>query len=276
MKEYEVSEHAYQDFCDFLHASVGIVLGKKRQYLVKSRLSAFARELGYDNFTTFINDIISNNDRGLTAQCLELMTTNETFWFRDEYPFTLLAKHILPNIQKHKNSLKIWSSACASGQESYSIAMTILEHQRQHPQSFTGGVKILATDYSTKILEKAKFGSYDELALGRGLPLQMRNRYFEASLNNEMTLIKSIKEMVEFKQYNLLNSFTGLGQFDVVFCRNVLIYFDGNQKNEILKKIAACMPKHGILYLGAAESISGAEEFFTMKNIDGGLYYERL
>ncbi|MFT6269900.1 MAG: chemotaxis protein methyltransferase CheR [Alphaproteobacteria bacterium] len=276
----ELSESSYLAFASFLHKKLGIVLGSTRQYLVRSRLSAIARNHHYTSLNVFLKDVINMKDHGLTDQCLELMTTNETFWFRDVYPFSLLITDILPNLNKNQKKLRIWSSACASGQEPYSIAMTIADYKRDNPHAFLGGVEILATDFSTKMIAASSAGIYDELALARGLDNHYRQRYFVPvegkQHKNSMQLNGSIKGMVNFKRFNLLSDYSTLGKFDIIFCRNVLIYFDGNQKAEILKKFAACLPKSGALLLGAAESITGADTIFKMQSVSKGLYYSKL
>lgn len=277
--ENDLSQAAYQNFAHFLHSKLGIVLGDNRQYLVKSRLSAIARNYQYTNFDVFIKDVVNIKDRSISDQCLELMTTNETFWFRDVYPFSLLTNDILPSIQKSQHRLRIWSSACASGQEPYSIAMTIADYKSANPGAFSGGVEILATDFSAKMIELAASGMYEELALSRGLENHYRQRYFTPARNHShkdvMQVNANIRSMVTFKRFNLLSEYASVGQFDIIFCRNVLIYFDGNQKVDILKKFAACLPQSGVLLLGAAESIAGADKLYKMQSAHKGLYYAK-
>jgi chemotaxis protein methyltransferase CheR len=278
--QYELSPLSYVAFSRFLHEKLGIVLGDNRQYLVRSRLTAIANNLDYTSIDVFIKDVIEGKDHALIDQCLELMTTNETFWFRDIYPFSLLKSHLLPDLSKQQRKLRIWSSACASGQEAYSIAMTIEEYKRENSSAFPDGIEIVATDYSAKMIGAAQAGIYDELALGRGLDNKYRERYFEKSPStvhkNAMQLSAKIKRMVQFKRFNLLHEFNSMGKFDIIFCRNVLIYFDGNQKIQTLLKFAACLPQSGALMLGAAESINGADSIFKMQTVDKGLYYSKL
>lgn len=288
--QFELSESSYLAFSRFLHEKLGIVLGANRQYLVRSRLSAIARDNDYTSIDVFLKDVINSRNHGLTEKCLELMTTNETFWFRDNYPFTILKSHILPELNKRQKKVRIWSSACASGQEAYSIAMTFCEYKRDKPNAFPDGLEIIASDFSSKMINTAQAGIYDELALGRGLEKHYKDRYFEQSTSihntsvnsasllskNAMQISANIKRMVQFKRFNLLNGYNAMGKFDIIFCRNVLIYFDGNQKAGILKKFAACLPQSGALMLGAAESITGADSIFKMHSIDKGLYYSKL
>ena len=278
--QYELSPSSYVAFSRFLLEKLGIVLGDNKQYLVRSRLTAIARNLNYTNINIFLKDVIEGKNQALTDQCLELMTTNETFWFRDIYPFSLLKSHLLPELNKQQRKLRIWSSACASGQEAYSIAMSIEEYKRENSGAFPGGIEIVASDCSAKMIRAAQAGIYDELALGRGLDNKYTERYFEklpSTLNNkEMQLSAKIKSMVQFKRFNLLCEFDSMGKFDIIFCRNVLIYFDGKQKAQTLLKFAACLPQSGALMLGAAESINGADGIFKMQTVDKGLYYSKL
>lgn len=278
--EFSLSPSVYRDFASFLHQKLGIVLGENRQYLVKSRLSAVARNYQYKDFDLFLKHVISARQHALSEQCLELMTTNETFWFRDLYPFNLLSHTILPQLDKQQRKLRIWSSACASGQEPYSIAMTIAEYKRSHPNAFNNGVEIIATDFSSKMIAASSAGIYDALALNRGLDKHYKESYFSPLVSSQestsLQIKKEIKQLVSFKRFNLLSDYTCLGDFDIIFCRNVLIYFDGNQKSEILKKFAACLPQNGTLILGAAESITGAENIFKMQSHTTGLYYTKL
>jgi chemotaxis protein methyltransferase CheR len=278
--EFSLSQSSYLAFSAFLHEKLGIVLGDNRQYLVKSRLSVIARSYAYENINIFLKDVIEIKDRTLTDKCLELMTTNETFWFRDNYPFNLLTTQILPKLDAIQSSLRIWSSACASGQEPYSIAMVIADYKKAHPSAFKNGVEIVATDFSSKMINAATAGIYDQLALGRGLDDHYKQAYFSSIVHDDykdaMQINANIRRLVSFKRYNLLNEFTAMGKFDVIFCRNVLIYFDGNQKAEILKKFAACLPQSGVLMLGASESIAGVEKTFEMKSTSQGLYYSTM
>lgn len=272
----ELSPQSYLAFSQFLQKQLGIVLGDNRQYLVRSRLTAIARDCQYADINTFIQDVVSLKNKAISDRCLELMTTNETFWFRDGYPFSLLSNAILPSLFQQQKRLRIWSSACASGQEPYSIAMTICDFQSKHPGAFSERVEIVATDYSQKMITHAKEGIYDELALSRGLAESQKKIYFTNSSTKQMSVDNKLKSMVSFKRFNLLDNYLALGKFDIIFCRNVLIYFNGNEKVNILNKIAACLNSGGSLFLGAAESIGGAEHLFKVRTGHEGLYYTRL
>ncbi|WP_395344377.1 CheR family methyltransferase [Ningiella sp. W23] len=270
-----LSAAQYDKFARFLEARLGITLGVNKQYLVSSRLSKVMRDFSYEDINIFIDQVVSQQNPNVSTGALEAMTTNETFWFRDEYPYQILAKHLLPNLASQKNKLRIWSSACSFGQEPYSIAMVIAEFQRQYPTAFANGVEIVASDVSQQVLDFAKQGEYDELAINRGLPTQMLQRYFESGVSNKACISAAIRSRVTFKKLNLLDSIAHLGSFDIVFCRNVLIYFEAERKANILQKISALLHNEGALLLGASESINGAEQHLRLKKCEQGLYYSK-
>jgi chemotaxis protein methyltransferase CheR len=265
----------YAEFAGFLAKRLGIILGDNKQYLVKSRLSSTMREFESEDINSFIATAVSGRNAKLTERALECMTTNETFWFRDEYPYQILSTALLPMLAKRQQKLRIWSSACSYGQEPYSIAMMILEYKKLNPSAFAYGIEIIASDISQKVLDAAQTGCYDELAIARGLPEAMQRTYFSRCDKNRLCVSESLRKMVTFKRANLLDNFSAHGQFDVIFCRNVLIYFDNQTKASILQKIAALLPSTGALILGAAESIVGAEDVLQMQKCPRGLYYTR-
>ncbi|MFC4699956.1 CheR family methyltransferase [Glaciecola siphonariae] len=270
-----LNDVSYGQFARFLAQRLGITLGENKQYLVSSRLSMVMREFDALDINEFIARAIDGKNTSLTERALESMTTNETFWFRDEYPYQILANDLLPAIAKTTQKLRIWSSACSYGQEPYSIAMVISEFKRRQPSAFSAGVEIIASDISQKVLKFASDGIYDELAIARGLPTAMQDRYFSRVDKSKLKVNESIKSMVSFKRVNLLDSFYALGKFDIIFCRNVLIYFDADNKASILQKLAALLPADGAVMLGAAESVSGAEDVLKMEKCARGLYYRR-
>ncbi|WP_371192659.1 protein-glutamate O-methyltransferase CheR [Glaciecola sp. SC05] len=271
----EVTPNKYLQFSTFLAERLGITLGDNKQYLVNSRLSLVMREFNAVDINTFIDDAISGQNLTLTERALDSMTTNETFWFRDEYPYQILTNELLGKIANHRKTLRIWSSACSYGQEPYSIAMTVLEYQRQHPGAFSQGVEIMATDISQRVLSFAEKGIYDQLAIARGLPVDMQAKYFSVVDTSKLSVKPALRALVKFKQTNLMDSFYAMGNFDVIFCRNVLIYFDNVNKAKILQKLSALLPAHGAILLGAAESIAGAEDTLKMEKCSRGLYYSK-
>ncbi len=275
MKNKEVSKESYLQFGRFLEQQCGIVLGENKQYLVRSRLSSLLYSFNMEDLDTLINQVVTGRNKSLLQAVIDAMTTNETLWFRDSYPFELLTNHILPDYASLNRPLRIWSAACSSGQEPYSIAMSVMEFQLQQPNALKRGAEIVATDLSSTMLARCEEGVYDELSLARGLSPERRKRYFNHHESGRMMVKPEVKKMVSFRSMNLLHSYAGLGKFDVVFCRNVLIYFAPAIKQKILQQIAGLLQADGILFLGASESISTASEFFNMVKCSPGLYYQR-
>lgn len=275
MKNKELSEDKYRKFGQFLEQTCGIVLGDSKQYLVRSRLSSLLYHFNIESMDILVNRVTEARDRPLMQAVIDAMTTNETLWFRDGYPYSLLASEILEKFAHAPQKLRIWSAACSSGQEPYSIAMTILEYQKHKPGSFRHGVEVLGTDLSSAMLEKCEQGIYDELSLARGLSTERRQQFFTPCGDGLMQINQNVKALVKFRAINLLHPLSGLGRFDIVFCRNVLIYFAPALKQSILQQIAAVLPPDGILFLGASESIHGATEYFKMVKAHPGLYYQR-
>lgn len=215
-------------------------------------------------------------NRGLRAVVIDAMTTNETLWFRDSYPFELLTTRLLPEFSQLPRALRIWSSASSSGQEAYSIAMTCLEYQAKNPTSLSRGFEILATDIATSMIELGKKGEYDSLALGRGLSRQRLNKFFSPSSSGCYQVNPEVQRYVKFRQFNLLNDYAMLGKFDIIFCRNVLIYFSPDIKRQIFGNFSKAINSKGYLMLGASESISGLSDSFEMDRCDSGIVYKSL
>ena len=275
MNSKDVSPESYLKFRQFLEQQCGIVLGENKQYLVRSRLASLLYKFNYPSTDALIDVVVKGYDRTLLQSVIDAMTTNETLWFRDSYPFDLLIKDLLPKLAEKSQRIRIWSAACSSGQEPYSIAMSILEYQKQRPGALRGGVEIIATDLSSEMLEKSEQGIYDELSLARGLSPQRRQAFFQTHASGQMQLRPEVRRMVSFTSLNLLSSYASLGRFDVVFCRNVLIYFSAEVKQKILQQIAAQLQPSGVLFLGASESISAASDFYAMVKCHPGLYYQK-
>ncbi|MBA6296914.1 protein-glutamate O-methyltransferase CheR [Colwellia sp. MB02u-9] len=259
----------------FLEQQCGIVLGESKQYLVKSRLVPLMAKFDVASLAELVAQTLNPVKRQLRAAVIDAMTTNETLWFRDGYPFELLKKDLLPGFKNQRAPLKIWSAASSSGQEPYSIAMAIYEFQQSNPGAFPGGVQIIGTDISTTMLDHCKHAHYDSLALSRGLSLERQRQFFENSGNGMLKVKDVIKKMVSFRQLNLLNSYSLLGQFDLVFCRNVLIYFAPELKSKIISQIHGTLKQDCFLFLGASESLSGISQNFNMIRCNPGIVYQK-
>lgn len=253
----------------FLKASSGLVLGPDKMYLVESRLQPIVRKRVLPDLTQLVAEIRLGKDRGLIQDVMEAMTTNESFFYRDKLPFEILRSDILPKFLTARQStrqLRIWSAAASTGQEPYSIAMVL----KEMAASFQGWrVDILGTDISKEVLEKARAGIYSQFEVQRGLPIQMLVKYFK-QIGEMWQIDSAIRAMVQLKEGNLLSSFSGFGNFDIIYCRNVLIYFDQATKKDVLERMAKQMTNDGVLFLGAAETVLGlTSEFVPVKGLRG-------
>lgn len=275
MESKQLQESEYKQFRDFLELQCGIVLGENKQYLVKSRLAPLMQRFGIATLSELVSKTMSPFERQLRSAVIDAMTTNETLWFRDTYPYELLKNQLLPELEKTCRSVKIWSAASSSGQEPYSISMTIMEYQQGRPSAFAGGVSILGTDISNTMLEHCQRAEYDGLALARGLSPERRSRFFEESGKGMMRVKEAVRKRVSFRHLNLLDSYTLLGKFDIIFCRNVLIYFSPEVKAKIIRQFAQSLNSRGYLILGASESLSSLNEDFEMLRCNPGIIYRK-
>jgi chemotaxis protein methyltransferase CheR len=269
-----LSDNDYSVFCDFLEQQCGIVLGTNKQYLVKSRLSPLMARFEIESITDLVNKTMRQSERQLRAAVIDAMTTNETLWFRDIYPYELLKDKLLPELDKGK-PLKIWSAASSSGQEPYSIAMTIQEYKNQVSVNSRSMFSIVGTDISNTMLDICKNGEYDALALSRGLSAERKTKFFTDSGHGMMKINAEVQRVVNFRHLNLLDSYNLLGKFDIIFCRNVLIYFSADIKSQIINKFAQQLNPNGYLVLGASESMSGLSDAFNMIRCNPGIIYQK-
>jgi chemotaxis protein methyltransferase CheR len=259
----------YEYLRKLLKERSGLDLSADKQYLVESRLVPLARRAGLPGITELVLKMKSGAD-ALTSDVVEAMTTNETFFFRDKIPFDHLRQTVLPELvqaRASRRSLRIWCAASSTGQEPYSIAMCVKE--------FAGlagwRVEIVGTDLSQAVLEKSKAGVFSQFEVQRGLPIQMLVKYF-TQVGELWQLNADIRAMVQHRQLNLLQDFSHLGTFDVIFCRNVLIYFDQDTKTGIFERLARLLEGDGVLALGAAESVVGISDVFKPYPDRRGLY----
>jgi len=259
----------YEFLRRFLKERSGLDLSSDKQYLVESRLIPLARKAGLPGIGELVQKL-KGSAEPLTSEVVEAMTTNETFFFRDKIPFDHLKEAILPALvqaRASRRALRIWCAASSTGQEPYSIAMCVKEFA-----ALAGWrVEILATDLSQEVLEKSKAGIYSQFEVQRGLPIQMLVKYFK-QIGELWQLNADIRGMVQHRQLNLLQDFSHLGTFDVIFCRNVLIYFDQNTKVRIFERMSKMLEPDGVLALGAAESVVGISDAFKPYPERRGLY----
>ena len=258
---------------DFLRRSLkqrsGLVLSADKQYLVESRLLPIARKAGLVSLGGLVAALRRDDREGLMTMVVEAMTTNETFFFRDKVPFENFRTTILPALLAARRSsrvIRIWSAAASSGQEPYSLAMTLKELA-----DTLGGwrIEIVATDLAGGVLQKAQEGIYSQFEVQRGLPIQFLIKYF-SKIGDMWQIAPELRAMVKFRQLNLLADFSALGAFDLIFCRNVLIYFDQETKTDVLNRLGRQVAADGYLILGAAETVVGlTESFRTLPELRG-------
>ena len=257
--------------CGILKQRSGLSLRSDKAYLLESRLLPIALKRGLDGLDGLVDAMRLNGDEQLLHDITEAMTTNESFFFRDNTPFDLFRDTVLPELmeaRKDARSIRIWCAACSTGQEPYSLAMILKENS-----AMLAGwrIEIIGTDLSPTVLEKAKSGIYSQFEVQRGLPIQMLMKYF--SQTNEMWQVDSaIRGMVKYRVHNLLEDVQSLGTFDVIYCRNVLIYFDVPTKTGVLERLRHLLPPHGSLFLGGAETVIGITDSFKPVLGKRGLY----
>jgi len=269
-----VQETDFNIFETLLRQESGLVITKEKIYLLESRLSPIAQKWGIKTLEELASKLRVNTDKELIRDVVEAMTTNETSFFRDNKPFDNLKGVILPHLKKArdtKKTIRIWSAACSSGQEPYSIAMILKELEPQFPG---WKFEITATDISLDILDQAKKGVYTQFEVQRGLPIQFLVKHFEQQ-GEKWHLKQDLKDMITFKKANLLEPLSYLGKFDVIFCRNVLIYFDVETKGKVLHEMQNVLEEDGTLLLGGAETVLGITEDFKPMPGHKGLYVKQ-
>ncbi len=266
----------FEQFRVFLEKACGILLGSNKLYLVTSRLNKLMEQQGIKTLGELVQRMQTQPRSGLREQVVDAMTTNETLWFRDTYPFEVLKNRVMPELLKANpgQRLRIWSAACSSGQEPYSLSMTADEFERNNLGQLKGGMQIVATDLSGSMLTACKSGEYDSLAMGRGLSPERLQKHFDPKGPGRWVIKPPIKSRVEFRALNLLDSYASLGKFDVVFCRNVLIYFSAEVKKDILQRIHGTLKPGGYLFLGASEALNGLPDHYQMVQCSPGIIYK--
>lgn len=263
----------YAVFCRFLENSCGIVLGDKKDYLVASRLSPLMLTHGIDSLQELVELAAGRDGSGLRECIVDAMTTNETFWFRDGYPFEVLKQRILPELtQSGVRQIRIWSAGCSSGEEPYSISMAIQEYLLSDPSQAARDTQIIATDISSSMLKQSMLGLYDSKFLSRGLSPERRQRFFIPS-GDKWEVKEEVRKRVRFQELNLMENFLSLGRHDVIFCRNVLIYFSTELRRDILRRMAQILNPGGRLLVGASESVANYSDAFEMVRHQAGVIY---
>lgn len=265
-----IAPNDFEYLKDFLYKESGLSINADKMYLLESRLNPIAKRMELPDINALIGKLRAN-DNTVKNDIIEAMTTNETFFFRDNHPFERFVDVVLPKIMATKpagSTIRIWCAACSSGQEPYSLAILL----KENPAKF-GAYKyeIIATDLSDDILNIARTAKYTQFEVQRGMPITLLVKYFNQQ-GTDWYLNDDIKNMVNFEKFNLLNPMTKYGTLDIIFCRNVLIYFDAPTKGKVLAEMHGHCAKHGFLFLGGAETVVGITDKFKPMPGERGLY----
>ncbi|MGC8628214.1 MAG: CheR family methyltransferase [Acidimicrobiales bacterium] len=252
-----------------------ISLTDDKHYLVEARLAPIAQSIGVDGVDSVVEQLRARRDPALEERVVEAMTTNETSWFRDRRPFDALSRYVLPELIRRKtaeHSLRLWSAACSSGQELYSVAMLLLEH---FPELHSGWyIDLLGSDLSNEMVERAAKGRFSTLEVNRGLPASLLVRYFYQE-GTSWVAGPELKAWARFMKLNLVGPWPALPSFDVVMLRNVLIYFDLDARRQVLQRAVRQLAPGGFLFLGSAESATGLVDGLEAVTAEGALFYRR-
>jgi chemotaxis protein methyltransferase CheR len=278
MSPEPITANEFKLLRDFIQEHCGISLGDEKAYLVETRLAGLMVQHACADFGAFYRLAKNDPSPALREKIIDAMTTNETLWFRDTHPFVILNEKLLPPLAEEilrgtRFRIRIWSAACSTGQEPYSLAMAIHEFCRTHPGIQPSHFEILASDISPSVLFLAKAGRYDENAVRRGLPDDMRARYFTSD-GAVWKVNEEVKSLVTFRKFNLQDSMEPLGRFDIIFCRYVTIYFAEDFKRRIFDGLARLLAPSGHLLVSAVESLRGIASQFLPQTHAGGLYYQ--
>jgi len=257
----ELSEVDYAFACQLVRNRAGIVLGEDKQYLVKTRVQPLMDRERFGAFHELFGAIRRDVEGALSDAFIDALTTNETFFFRDVHPFDTLRETVLPDLiraREHTRRLNIWCAASSSGQEPYSLSLLLMEY---FPELRNWSVSVMASDISTEMLCRARAGTYSQLEVNRGLPVRMLVKHFQ-KIGNQWLISEEIRGMVQFRFLNLTKPWPPLPKYDLIFMRNVLIYFDKSCKQEILGRTRGQMQPDGVLYLGGSETTIGLDDKF--------------
>jgi len=266
-------------FQKYIEEQCGISIRADKAYLIESRLSKFLIKFAVASFEDLYRLLSQQQNMVLAEEVIDALTTNETLWFREKSPWEIMNDKLLREYideirQGKRTTVRIWSAACSTGQEPYSIAMCIDRYLTYHgiKDISLANFEILATDISNTVLQMAKRGKYDSISMNRGLDVSYRDQYFQQE-GRIWTLDEKIKQAVQFMHFNLQKSFIGFGKFDLIFCRYVAIYFSESFKKEVFKKIALSLTERGILLLGNSEVFFEHKENYQAEHYKNAVFY---
>lgn len=267
-----ITVNALMELAVIVHKHCGIVLKKNKAYLIENRLQPLIEEYSLSSFEELIAK--AKDSSQLASHIVDLMTTNETSFFRDKKPYALLKEKLLPdwqaNFGKKRGQLNIWSSACSTGQEVYSIAITLMEYFKG--DSFNHNIKIKASDISDSAIVKASSGRYSNYEVSRGLNAAQLNKYFTRE-DSCWKIKDEMRSMACFEKMNLLQPKLEYGRFDIIFCRNVAIYFSKPDRRRLFESLSSCLNNNGVLIIGATESLFDINEQLKRMDYNGTAYY---
>ncbi len=274
----KITPQEYQTFCKYVYEICGITLAPNQSYLIETRLAPMMKRSGCSNFNEFYNKIRADHSKKLEQEIIDAITTNETYFFRDKTPFDLLQYKILPDLIDRRSSragippaLKIWSAACSYGQEVYSIAITLKELLGSDLSKYR--VSIVGTDISDDAIARSSYGLYNQFEVERGLPPQKLRLYFD-QVDKGWRIKDELRAMVSFRKQNLFQSISALGRFDIIFCRNVAIYFSQPDKVKLYEKLGSALAPDGYLLIGAQESLTGITNLFEPQRYLRSIFYQ--
>jgi len=266
----EIHTENYRFLQKIVYSETGIVLEEDKSYLFQSRLSPIVRQLGLHSVNDLCALLLATREPAIGRQVVEAMTTNETYFFRDPAHYDAIRTVLLPRLKQERRDtrkLRFWSAASSTGQEAYSLAMALLD------EGFADwNIQILGTDFSSPVLERARAGKYQQIEVNRGLPAALLVKHFRRS-GLEWQVSEPVRTMARFETIDLRKSMAALGPFDLVFCRNVMIYFDAETKRKIMKELHGTLFRGGWLMLGGAETAFGVEEWFDRQTVGNAIVY---
>ena len=268
-----INDVDFQYIRQLVRTHTSVSLTEDKAYLVESRLKSLAQKVSLNSVSQLIQKLRIQSFNDLHLQVIESMMTTETWFFRDTYPFEAVRERILPeliNKRQNQRSLNIWCAASSSGQEPYSIAILLKEH---FPQLASWTISLIASDISHKMLEKARQGNYSQHEMSRGLSPDLREKYFQPQ-GKEWQLTTEIRQMIAFRQFNLIDSWSSMPLMDIIFLRNVLIYFDVEMKQSILAKVKQLLKPDGYLFLGGGETTINLDRAFKTVRFNKAIYYQ--
>ena len=268
-----INDVDFQYIRQLVRTKTSVSLAEDKAYLVESRLASLARNMGVSSVSNLVKKLRVQPFSGLHLQVIESMMTTETWFFRDAYPFEAVQNEIIPELiakRHNQRNLNIWCAACSSGQEPYSMAMLLREH---FPQLASWTISLIGSDISSKMLDKARQGNYNQHEVSRGLPPDLLEKYFQFQ-GKDWQLVTEILQMVEFRQFNLIDSWLPMPPMDIIFLRNILIYFDVDMKQTILAKVRQLLKPDGYLFLGGGETTINLDPAFKPVKFNKAICYK--